>query len=302
MSRVGFIGLGNMGHPMAANLARGNVELVVSDVDHVVAKSFADEYGARIAGEDGSWSETGTVILMLPTSDVVEAVLLKDNVVAALPKGALVIDMSSSEPHRSRALGETLQSRGLRYVDAPVSGGVKGAVAATLAIMTGGTETDIQEANPLFELMGKRVFHIGPAGAGHAAKCLNNMVSAVTIAATSEALIAGEHFGIDPGMLNDVFNASSSRSNTTENKVAQFMLSRTFNSGFAMSLMAKDLGIARAMAHELHVSMPVSDANYSLWTAASDAMPAGTDQTALFAYLHSINDGTGPDRQVEEKE
>lgn len=290
MSNVGFIGLGNMGRPMAANLARGNVPLITSDAAAGIAEAFAQEHGVRAWSEESPWSGVDVLILMLPTSDIVEAVLFNDGVAAALRQGALVIDMSSSEPHRSRAVGEALTSRGLRYVDAPVSGGVKGAVGATLAIMAGGSEGDVDAARPLFDLMGSKTFHVGPAGSGHAAKCLNNMVSAVTIAATSEALIAGEHFGIDPQQLNDVFNASSSRSNTTENKVAQFMLSGSFNSGFAMSLMAKDLGIARAMAHNMNLSLPIADANFELWKSASHSLPAGTDQTALYSYLYSNNE------------
>ncbi|MBY4130163.1 NAD(P)-dependent oxidoreductase [Rhodococcus fascians] len=288
MSTVGFIGLGNMGSPMAANLARGKVDLIVSDANVALADDFAAEHGVR-AGLAESLSEVSTLILMLPSSEVVESVLLADGLANELVPGTLVIDMSSSEPNRSRTLGGTLAASDLRYVDAPVSGGVKGAREATLAIIAGGANQDVDDARPLFALMGRRVFHVGPAGTGHAAKSLNNMVSAVTIAATSEALIAGEQFGIDPHQLNEVFNASSSRSNTTENKVEQFMLSGTYDSGFAMSLMAKDLHISDKLARELNLTLPVSGANLALWSEAHHAMPPRSDQTALYQYLKSTN-------------
>ena len=288
MSTVGFIGLGNMGRPMAANLARGKVDLVVSDANLGLTDAFAAEHGVR-SGLPQSLGEISTLILMLPSSDVVESVLLADGLIDKLAPETLVIDMSSSQPNRSRKLGQTLAASNLRYVDAPVSGGVKGAREATLAIIAGGARQDIEDAQPMFELMGRRVFHVGPAGAGHAAKSLNNMVSAVTIAATSEALIAGEQFGIDPHLLNEVFNASSSRSNTTENKVEQFILSGTYDSGFAMSLMAKDLHISDELVRELNLTLPVSGANLALWSDADHAMPARSDQTALYLYLKSHN-------------
>ena len=144
----------------------------------------------------------------------------------------LFIDMSSSEPIRSPGTwGQRLERQGMRYLDAPVSGGVRGAQNGQLAIMVGGSWRDLDQATDIFDIMGKSVIHVGDAGSGHAAKALNNLVSAASVAATVEALRVGERFGIDPATLTEVLNASSGRSNASENKVPQFMLYGTFGSG-----------------------------------------------------------------------
>jgi 3-hydroxyisobutyrate dehydrogenase len=285
---VGFIGLGQMGFQMAARLAAAGTSLLVSDTDSERLEQFAKESGARIAADSTAWVDTETLILMLPNSAIVESVLLQTGVADALPQGALVIDMSSSEPMRSRELSQTLAAKGLRYLDAPVSGGVKGASEGTLSIMVGGAQDDLGQAKLLLEHLGSRVFHVGTAGSGHAAKALNNMVSAATIVATVEALNTGTRFGIDPHLLNEVFNSSSSQSNTTENKVEQYMLSSTFASGFALSLMAKDVRIARDLAENLGHDLELGAACEEMWSRIGAEVPPGTDHTAMY---HLLNHG-----------
>jgi 3-hydroxyisobutyrate dehydrogenase len=283
VNTIGFIGLGNMGHPMVARLAHAGHLVLVSDVaEEAVEAVLGDVAGtARLAGRE---HEVQALITMLPNSDIVESVLLAGGVAAALQPGALVIDMSSSEPERSRRLAETLEDLGVRYVDAPVSGGVRGAVAGSLAIMVGGKEDDVAIAVPVLEALGRTILPVGPAGAGHAAKALNNLVSASTILATVEALRIGEAFGLDPAIVNSVLNASSGRTNTSENKVEQFMLSGSFASGFTIGLMSKDVSIATRLAHELGVSAPHSDTTGLWWQAAVSAGAAAGDHTSMYAH------------------
>ena len=222
---------------------------------------------------------------MLPNSAIVEAVLLDEGWADALPAGATVIDMSSSEPVRSRTLGEALAGKGLGYLDAPVSGGVKRAVDGTLAILVGGEADRLARWRPVLEAMGKSVLHIGPAGSGHAAKALNNFVSAAGLLATVEALQVAQRFGIMPEAMTDVLNASSGRSNTSENKVKQFMLSGSFASGFSLKLMDKDLGIAGALAESVDYPLGFGRHCIETWHAIAGEVGPAVDHTEMYRLL-----------------
>lgn len=291
MSTVGFIGLGNMGFPMAGRLADAGHRLLVTDRDRDLVQRFATahETAEPVTGYGRSWQHADIVITMLPNSAAVEQVLLGGDILERVPLNTLFIDMSSSEPLRSRALASTLESKGFRYLDAPVSGGVRGAQTGELAIMVGGRWQDLDQATELFEALGKSVIHVGDAGAGHAAKALNNLVSAASIVATVEALRIGTAFGISPDALTDVLNASSGRSNTSENKVRQFMLSSTYSSGFPIGLMTKDIRIATALGASLGVDSPFSGDCQQLWEAAVKAGFAAEDHTKMYELLGKEN-------------
>jgi 3-hydroxyisobutyrate dehydrogenase len=225
---------------------------------------------------------------MLPNSAIVEHVLLGGGAhgwASRLASGAVVIDMSSSEPERSRRLGATLEERGFAYLDAPVSGGVKKAKEGTLAILVGGRAEVLARCRPVLEAMGTSVLHIGSAGAGHAAKALNNYVSAAALAATVEALHIAQRFGIEPEVMTDVLNASTGRSNTSENKVKQFMLSGTYASGFALQLMNKDLKIARTLAQSVGYPMTLGVTCTALWDEAAQRSTPATDHTEMYRLL-----------------
>jgi 3-hydroxyisobutyrate dehydrogenase len=285
--RIGFIGLGMMGAPMAQCLATAGFELYLDDADAARADTLATQIGAQRLKPDNA-ATLDVLITMLPNSAIVEEVLLGGGAggwVSHLAKGAVVIDMSSSEPERSRKLGETLAERGYAYLDAPVSGGVKKAREGSLAILVGGAQEVLERCKPLLDAMGKSVLHIGSAGAGHAAKALNNYVSAAGLAATVEALHVAERFGIEPGVMTDVLNASSGRTNTSENKVKQFMLSGTFASGFALQLMNKDLKIARALAQAVGYPMTLGVTCTAMWNEAASRSTAATDHTELYRLL-----------------
>jgi 3-hydroxyisobutyrate dehydrogenase len=293
-TRVGFIGLGRMGTPMASRLVAAGHELTVLDRDPATVAAFtAARAGVRTATSPGCWADVAVLVLMLPDSATVEAVLESGGVAAALPAGALVLDMSSSEPIRSRALATRLGRLSLRFADAPVSGGVRGAVAGTLSVLFGGSPEDLAEVRPLLEQLARTVIHVGPVGAGHAAKALNNLVSAATISITVEALQVAERFGIPAATMTDVLNGSSGRTNTSENKVAQFMLSGTFGSGFSLALMAKDVGIAADLAADLGRPLEIGTAIAAQWRRISGQVDPRVDHTAMYRL---VPDPEGPNR------
>jgi 3-hydroxyisobutyrate dehydrogenase len=285
--RIGFIGLGMMGAPMVQCLVNAGFELYIDDADSARADTLATQTGTQRLTRDNAAS-LDVLITMLPNSAIVEGVLLgggNDGWASRLAKGAVVIDMSSSEPERSRKLGSMLEERGLAYLDAPVSGGVKKAKEGTLAILVGGRSEVLTQRMPVLEAMGKSILHIGGAGSGHAAKALNNYVSAAGLAATVEALLVAQRFGIEPDVMTDVLNASSGRSNTSENKVKQFMLSGTFASGFALQLMNKDLKIAHALAQSVGYPMTLGDTVTAVWGEAAQRSTPATDHTEMYRLL-----------------
>jgi 3-hydroxyisobutyrate dehydrogenase len=286
ITQVGFIGLGNMGRPMAGHLADAGFALTVSDAALGVTERFVAEHPTATAapGPD-SFAAVQALILMLPTSAIVEDVLEREQVAGALPPGCLVIDMSSSEPLRTRSLAARLQAKGLRMLDAPVSGGVRGASAARLSVLVGGSAADLAEATPLLTTMAKTVIRVGDIGSGHAAKALNNLVSAATMSITVEALVIAQAFGIDAGTMTDVLNSSSGRSNTSESKLAQFMISGAFDSGFALQLMAKDVGLAVALAQSLDRPAEIAGAVAGQWRRVAGQTSPATDHTQLFTLL-----------------
>ncbi|MBN3801488.1 NAD(P)-dependent oxidoreductase [Paraburkholderia sp. Ac-20336] len=284
LKRIGFVGLGMMGAPMVQCLCRAGFELFIADADAARAAALAEQTGAQRLNDDNAAS-LDALITMLPNSAIVEAVVLGDGWAAKLARGAVVIDMSSSEPERSRELGRTLEARGLAYLDAPVSGGVKRAKEGSLAILVGGDAQVLARCKALLDAMGASVLHIGGAGAGHAAKALNNYVSAAGLTATVEALQIASRFGIEPAVMTDVLNASSGRSNTSENKVKQFMLSGTFAWGFALQLMNKDLKIAYALAQAVGHPMTFGTACIEVWNEAAQQSTPVTDHTEMYRLL-----------------
>ncbi|KGT92306.1 2-hydroxy-3-oxopropionate reductase [Erwinia typographi] len=283
-SKIGFIGLGMMGTPMATCLARAGYTLLLHDADQARTAALSDTLGASALTTD-TIAACDVLITMLPNSDIVEDVLLTRRWAAGLPPGATVIDMSSSVPTRSRQLAEKLQETGLQWLDAPVSGGVKRAEQGQLAILVGGDAQVLARCQALLETMGRSVLHIGAAGAGHAAKALNNYVSAAGLAATVEALHIAQRFGIDASVMTDVLNASTGRSNTSENKVKQFMLSGSYASGFALKLMDKDLHIAQGLADDVHYPMQLGRSCIALWHQAAELSSATTDHTEMYRLL-----------------
>ena len=291
---IGFIGLGMMGFPMAGHLLAAGHALTVLDASPERQDKFLAEHpGATGAAGLADFAAMDMVITMLPDSGIVESVVLdqpsRPGLISLLRRGATLIDMSSSEPMRSRALAKTLADAGIGFLDAPVSGGMKRAVSATLAIMAGGSAQAFAACRPVLEAMGKTITHVGDAGAGHAVKALNNYVSAAGLTAAAEALLAGQRFGLDPAVMTDVINSSTGKNNTTEHKVKQYMLNGAFNSAFSLQLMAKDLGIAMALGKSVGQKMTLGDEVLDLWNQAAKALDKTADHTEMYRYLQSRN-------------
>ncbi len=290
--RVGFVGLGNMGWPMARNLAAAGWELVVRDADGDRQARFVAEIGGTGAGEAAEFAGVEAVVTMLPRGSDVREVLLEwdGGLAAALSPGAVVVDMSSSDPVGTRELGASLRDRDVALVDAPVSGGVPKAEAGTLSIMVGGDdEAAVARARPLLEVLGERLFRTGPLGSGHAMKALNNYVAAAGYTAAAEALIVGARFGLDPATVVDVLNASTGRSFNTEQNFTNQVLPRRFASGFALHLLAKDVGIAAELAEAIGVEAPLCQLTSRLWAEALASEGPAADHTAAIRHWEKLN-------------
>lgn len=289
--RVGFIGLGNMGNPMARLLAAAGYTLAVFDVNaEAVTRFAAGNDCEQVPGLKTLGSTCPVVITMLPEGHIVRQVLMQDDGVAAgLQPGSIVIDMSSSSPVGTRGLAAELQQRGFPLIDAPVSGGVKKAIDGTLAIMAGGDIAVIERVRGILEVMGK-VFHTGGPGSGHAMKALNNYLSAGTLAMTAETVIAGTKFGLEPATIIDILNASSGRSTASEHKFPSFVLPRTFDSGFALGLMAKDLRLAVEIAETEQTSSQLLHVLSNIYNKAEQQFGFSADNTDVVRYLESLSE------------
>jgi 3-hydroxyisobutyrate dehydrogenase len=281
-----FVGLGAMGTPMATRLAGAGHRLILCDLRENHASGLARRLGAGhvpLAGAGSAASGASVVILMLPDSNAVEAVLA--DVLPRLTAGALVIDMGSSAPAVTVRLAARAAELGLDYLDAPVSGGVARAETGELSIMVGGAEPAVARAGPLLAALGTGITHVGPPGAGHAMKALNNLLSAVGLVAAAEVLAIGANFGLEPQVMLDVLNASTGGNHATRVKMARFVLSRAFDSGFSLQLMVKDLRTALELAQASATPVPVSALCLQEWTAAGQALGATADHTQIAAYV-----------------
>jgi 3-hydroxyisobutyrate dehydrogenase len=285
---VGFIGIGNMGRPMATNLIKGGYQVVAYDVDTQRAAQFARDAGAKSAATLAELGgQVDAVVTMLPTGKEVRAVLLEAEggaLVAHLPKDAIVIDMSSADPVGTRALHADLAKKGLALVDAPVSGGVPRATDGSLAIMIGGDPAAVGRAKPVLGKMGTRLFDVGAPGNGHAMKALNNFVAGTGFIAVAEAVLVGKKFGLDPIAMIDIMNVSTGKNFNTENVVKQHVISRQFASGFALGLLAKDVKIAADLAAAIDVDSPLSRLSSALLGEARDKVGPEKDHTLAYTY------------------
>ena len=294
---VGFIGLGQMGTPMAGRLAAAGFAVKAYDLAESSRRNFEAAFGgSAVASAAAACSGVAAVITMLPNGRIVREVLCGSGGDGPAAKGAMagadpgtcVIDMSSSSPLDTQALQQALQPLGFAVADAPVSGGVKRAVDGSLAIMVGGDPATIGRITPLLAAMGASIFPTGPLGSGHAMKALNNYVSAAGLVAAAEAILVGRRFGLDPAVIVDVLNASTGRNNSTENKMKQQVLSGDFASGFALALMTKDLHTAADIARHAGVAAPLAEVCEDLWAQADAKLGSGADHTEIYRYLADL--------------
>jgi len=291
-TKIAFVGLGLMGVPMAKNLLKAGYQIAGFDLNPEVAAKFLDDKGFQfVSSPVQAIQDANLTILMLPDSTIVDALLWGSNgsagIAAELRKNSYLIDMSSSSPISSKENNQKLEKLGIKFVDAPVSGGVKKAMDGSLAIIVGGKKEYFGEIHPLLECMGKSIVRVGDAGAAHAVKALNNYVSAAGLIAASEALNAANKFGLDPHVVNQVFNASTGRNNTTENKVENFMLNDAFNSGFSLALMRKDVQIALNFIENMNCYASLAKQCVLTAKEADEKLGKGADHTAMFDYVRS---------------
>ena len=278
--RIGFVGIGNMGWPMAANLLKAGFEVTVCDAVPGRAARFAQEVGGH-AAEDAAAAARGVeaVVTILPTSKQVAEVVAA--MAPVLDAGAVVIEMSSGVPGVTRDLAAQLAAREVAMVDCPVSGGVPRAKTGQLSIMAGGEPAVLDRVEPVLMAMGTSVHRCGGIGAGQAMKALNNLVSAGGFLIGVEALLIGQKFGLDPALMVDVLNASTGMNNSTQKKFAQFVLSRRFDSGFGLDLMVKDLSIALEVGREGATPTPFAALCREMWASAAALLGPGADHTAV---------------------
>jgi 3-hydroxyisobutyrate dehydrogenase len=291
--QIGFIGLGNMGFPMASRLVEAGYSLSVHDVKSDLQAAFLkgrNATGVHTPAEAAKHSDL--VITMLPDGKAVSAVVLgaegAAGMIDVMAPGTILIDMSSAAPMGTKKLGRLLASREVQMVDAPVSGGVPKAKNGELAIIAGGRADVVERCRPIFEVLGSRIFHSGSLGSGHAVKALNNMCSAAGLIAAAEVLLVGQKFGVNPRVMNSILNASTGRNNTTENKMAQYVFSRSFSSGFSLDLMVKDLTTATDLAREMGIPALFSSTCRELWVAAQSRLEKGVDHTGIVRWFEEF--------------
>jgi 3-hydroxyisobutyrate dehydrogenase len=257
--KVAFLGLGDIGSLMAAHLARDPFDLVVWNRTVAKAETFARDHQARVALTPAeAVSGADVVITCLPSSVEVEAILHGENgMLDAFRKGSVLVDCTSGDPPTSRSIAAELGGRGVDFIDAPVSGGTVAAKSGSLTVMWGGEALVFERVRPVIEAFGKKIVHAGQVGSGDALKAINNALLAVHILSTAEGLAVLVKAGVDPKVALEVINASSGRSNSSENLIPQRVLTRAFPRTFRLALLEKDIGIAAVLADDLGVRTPV---------------------------------------------
>jgi 2-hydroxy-3-oxopropionate reductase len=290
--RVGFIGLGIMGMPMARNLMDSGYELTVHNRSPEKAEELGRDGAAVAATPREVAQKSDVVITMLPDSPQVREVVADENgVLEGISEGALLIDMSTISPVVTEELAEAVKEKGANMLDAPVSGGDVGAIEGTLSIMVGGDEQDFERAKPLFDVMGNTVTHVGPTGAGQVTKAANQVVVALTIEAVSEALVLGSAGGVSPEKILDVLSGGLAGNKVMEVKREKF-LSHTFDPGFRSELHHKDLGIALAAGREYGVVLPVTAIVDQMLLSMRRKGWGGEDHSALLRIIEDLSQHT----------
>lgn len=282
--KIGFIGLGIMGHPMAGHLIDAGHSLALHRVKprH---QDLLDRGGHACDSAAEAASDAEIVVLMLPdTGDVEEVLFGADGVAEAASPGCLLVDMSSISPVATRQFAERLRSRDIRYVDAPVSGGEVAAKNASLSVMVGGDEQDVAHALPILDLMAKSVVHVGAVGAGQVAKVANQMIVGMTIQAVAEALTLARRMDVDPAKVRSALMGGFASSRILEVH-GQRMIEETFDPGFRIRLHRKDLGLAIDVARSLDLFLPGAALNQQLMNAAIGKGLGDKDHSALIKLI-----------------
>jgi 3-hydroxyisobutyrate dehydrogenase len=284
--KIGFIGLGAMGFPMARHLTKEH-EVIVWNRTREKAERHARDYGSRLAKDLADCAAAEVIITMLPTSREVDEIV--DKLLPHLRRGTLWIDATSGDPNVSRETAARLAEKGVAFVDAPVTGATVGAENATLTIMIGGSADDFGRAREILRLCGKTIIHVGPIGAGHAIKVLTNSVMGATVWITSECLLLAKQFGIDMKTAFEVTNAGSGRSNASENLLPMRLRDGKWPLIFKLVHHDKDIRIAASIAHQQHASTPMLALTQHLFTAALHELGDQADYIEVAKFIAAIN-------------
>ncbi|MBN2059181.1 MAG: NAD(P)-dependent oxidoreductase [Deltaproteobacteria bacterium] len=289
--RVGFIGIGVMGAPMAGHLAGAGYALTVNDIMRTCAESFASgQQGVVIAETPAEVASVSDIVVtMLPSGKYVQEVALgSKGLMKGFRPGSLLLDTSSSEPWLTVETAGALADMGVDMVDAPVSGAREGAEAAELVFMAGGEKKAVARVSPILRIMGKKVFHLGPVGAGHTMKCVNNLITSITFMATAEGLAIGKKLGLDPDVMTDVLNVSTGMSWISRTHIKQRIISRKFDDAFKLELMVKDIGIAMKLAERNGLPIPLSALGHHLWKAAERHSEKGSSISEMVRWVEEM--------------
>lgn len=292
MSKIAFIGLGNMGGPMAANLLKAGHKVTVFDLVPAAVKQLADAGASAADTAAAAAGDADVVVTMLPAGKHVERVYMGDNgLLDAVKPDALLLDSSTIDAATARKVAAAANEKNIAVMDTPVSGGVAAAAAGTLAFMCGGSEASFAKAKPVLAAMGKNIFHAGDHGAGQVAKVCNNMLLSVLMVGTSEALRLGTDNGLDAAKLSEIMLASSGRNWTLEvynpypGVMATAPASNDFNPGFMVDLMCKDLALAMDTAQQTQSATPMGALARSLYTAHQSQGNGGKDFSSIIESL-----------------
>lgn len=291
--KIGFMGLGLMGRPMALNLIKGGHDLVVWARRPAAATPLVAA-GARTAADPAALArEVDLVITMVADAPDVRALLLgPSGVCEGAKSGLLAVDMSTILPAAARQIGDDLKTHGIDFLDAPVSGGEPGAIAGSLTIMVGGSQAGFEKARPAFESLGKTITHIGASGAGQVAKAANQILTGVGVLAVAEALNFAQRHDVDPARVRDALLGGSAYSRILENH-GKRMLAHDFKPGFKSWMHQKDMNIVMQSAHRLGISLPASAAAAQMFNAMVGSGLGEADSTAMIALLEKLS---GPER------
>ncbi|GGF56951.1 3-hydroxyisobutyrate dehydrogenase [Azorhizobium oxalatiphilum] len=278
MATVGVIGLGNMGRGMALSLKRAGVAVLGYDAMPETRGALAAE-GVDIAADLATLCASAElVVLSLPTAAIVEEVVAgPDGLLEHAKPGLLVVDTSTSHPDTTRKLAKALEAKGMAMIDAPVSGGPKGAITATMTMVIGGSDADVARAMPTLEAMSATRVHVGPVGAGHVTKIINNLLCAAHLLTTAEALRLAQESGVEPARMLEGINAGSGRSGVSQVNAPTWILNGAFNSGFTMKLMRKDVKLGTDLLSGLGLEMPMFAAAADIWADSAASIADGED-------------------------
>ncbi|BEV17804.1 NAD(P)-dependent oxidoreductase [Herbaspirillum sp. DW155] len=286
MKKIGVIGLGNMGKGMAFSLKRGGYDVLGFDAVEVTRATISQE-GLACAGSIAELAEAvDMVVLSLPTSDIVEKVVLgEDGLLRHGKKGLVIVDTTTADPNSTRRIAAELKSAGIDFVDGPVSGGPKGAATATMGMVLGGDKEVIDRIEPVLSVMsGKRV-HVGPVGAGHVAKLLNNLVTGTHLLISGEAARIATAAGLDPQQIFEGLSAGSAGSKVIDNFFPTWIFNGAFNSGFTMKLMRKDLRLAMNLIRETEAPTPLAKEAGRLWAKSIEGIEDPEDFNRIVQYI-----------------